>query len=119
MTALLRLLKAEPVATMAVVSALTGLAVLAGVPEDLCGAVAVLIGAVLAFPVRSNVRPEAQVAALVTEAAEQASTQVAKTLSVETVGAVGDLTEQAAGVVQSTVSVVTGDVLGPSSHRKK
>lgn len=101
MNQLLRVLKGEPVATMAIVSAVTGLAVIAGLDEKLCGAIGVLIGAILAFPVRSGVTPVASAVASTRAAAHDAAAQVASRLDDETAGAVGTITDHAAQLVDT------------------
>lgn len=96
MSGLLRLLKGEPVATMAIVTAAIGLATILGAPEKAMGAIAVLLGAVLAFPVRDAVAPVAAVVETTRKAAADAAAQVASRLDGETVGQVGVITDHAA-----------------------
>lgn len=99
---LLALLKAEPVATMAVVSAANGVLILFGVPKEPLGAVSILIGAILAFPVRSGVAPLQHVVQTANVAAEAAAKGVAEQLTPETVGGRGEITGAALGIATET-----------------
>lgn len=92
----MKLLKAEPVAVMAVLTAASGLAVLLGASKPLLGAIVTLIGALLAFPVRSAVAPVGKVA--------EVATQVAAQLDPVTVGLAGTVTDAAAGIVAAAVN---------------
>lgn len=113
------LIRAEPTRTMAVATVVLGWLALAGVPAEVVAGAGTILGLLIGGPVRSAVTPVSKVAGLVEQAAEQASAQTAKTLSAETVGEVGALTEEAAGVAQATAVAVAGQVLGPKSHRKQ
>jgi hypothetical protein len=96
----------------------------------LAGAVAALVGAVvgvfvknpalaaalggvfLAFlGVRQVVTPVTKAAEVATEAATTAATEVAKNLGDDAIGAVGEVTDTAQGIVNNTVDVVVGGVL--------
>lgn len=111
MSGLLRLLKGEPVATMAIVTAATGLAVIAGADEKLCGAIGVLIGAILAFPVRNVVTPVASAVETTRKAASDAAAQVASRLDDETAGQVGVITDHAAELVTTAADAAADAAL--------
>lgn len=96
---MLRLLKSEPVATMAIITAATGVAVILGASEAFCGSVAVLIGTILAFPVRNSVSPVGNVVSTTKAAAQDAARQVASVLTEQTAGKAGSITDTAERLV--------------------
>jgi hypothetical protein len=112
MSAVWRALRAEPVATMAVVTAAVGLAVVLGGPAKLMGGVEVLIGAVLAFPVRSGVVPAGKVAGAVADAASQAAQTAVREVGADTAGGVGEVTSTGLHVVGQAAQAATSRVLG-------
>lgn len=119
MNALLRLLKGEPVATMAIVTAATGLAVIAGLDEKLCGAAGVLIGAILAFPVRNVVTPVIAAVATTKAAAHDAAAQVASRLDGETAGQVGTITDHASQLVDTAADSAADAALRTLGVKRK
>lgn len=82
---LLNGLRAEPVATTGLVTAVLGLATILGLEPKLAGAIGTLIGALLAFPVRNAVWPQAHVV----DAVRTAADLTAESLGPETVGPAG------------------------------
>lgn len=91
-------LRGEPVASMAIVTAAIGVATILGAPEKVMGAIAILIGAILAFPIRSGVAPVAAVVTATRAAAVEAATAVAEQVNSHTAGPIGAITEEAAAV---------------------
>lgn len=106
-----RAVRAEPVATMAVVTAIVGLAIVLGAPAKVLGALEMLIGAVLAFPVRSGVMPTTKVARAVTKAATQAAETAVREVGADTVGRVGEVTNAGLHVVGEAAQLATTTVL--------
>lgn len=107
MSSVLRLAKGEPVATMAVVSAFFGVLTLLGVEPKFTGAVGVLIGAVLAFPVRDGVNTVATTVTAVREATQEAASTVASQLGEATIGEVGVLTGTGAAVATNAAALAS------------
>lgn len=88
---LMKLLKAEPVATTSIISAAIGLATILGAPEKVMGALGILLGALLAFPVRGTVTTVAKTVEVVAQASAMAAESTAAQLTPETVGALGSV----------------------------
>lgn len=91
---LLGSLKAEPVATMAIVTAAIGVATILGAPEKIMGAIAILIGALLAFPIRGSVTPTTTAATTVKVAAKAAANMALEQVNSHTAGPIGATTEE-------------------------
>lgn len=87
-------LHGEPVASMAIVTAAIGVATILGAPEKIMGAIAILIGALLAFPIRSGVTPVATAATTVKVAAKAAANMALEQVNSHTAGPIGATTEE-------------------------
>jgi hypothetical protein len=107
----LKLLKAEPVASMAVVTAVLAIFTLVGIPKGVTSAIGGLIAALLAFPVRNGVAPMSHVVKAVTAAASDAAVGVAAAIDTTTAGAAGVLTPAGGAVVNDVVDGVVGTAL--------
>ena len=121
MSGLWRALRAEPVATMAIVTAAVGLVIVLGGPEKLMGGIEVLIGAVLAFPVRSGVIPTGKVAGAVAGAAASAAETAVREVGKDTVGLVGEVTNTGLHVVGQAAQDATTtalDAIGITGRRR-
>lgn len=119
MTNLLRTLKGEPVATMAIVTATIGVATILGAPEKIMGSIAILIGALLAFPIRSGVTPVADAVTATKEAAAAAAANVAESLNSHSAGALGTITEEAAIVAATAADDASNTALKAIGVSKK
>ena len=97
---------------MAVITAVLGVLVLVGVNEKVSGSIGVLIGAILAFPVRSGVTPVATAVTLVKEAAGQAAEAVASGIDPKTAGPVGMVSNAAIQIVQDATADATAVAMG-------
>lgn len=105
MTKILMALKGESVATMAIVTAALGILTLTGVMDQkLSGAIAVLVGAILAFPVRGIVTPVTTAVGMATQAAQTAAETVAKQIDAPTAGVAGQITDAAVDLVKTAVA---------------
>lgn len=96
----------EPAATATVISWAAGaVCALAGHPEfsGVLGAVGLLF-----LGIRSQVVPKGKAAEVTNQAATTAALEVAKNLTSETAGAVGEVTGAAAGVVDEALQLVAG-----------
>lgn len=111
MKSLLSGLRAEPVATMAVVTAALGIAVFFGLDEKLSGLIGVLIGAVLAFPVRSGVTPNATAVKATQDAATEAALATANQLDAVTAGVKGIATEAGQGIAANVADIAANSAL--------
>lgn len=113
------MLRGEPVATMAVVTAVLGVLTLVGISTNVTGPVGILIGAVLAFPVRSAVAPVGKVAATVRAVAQDAAATAAASLDRTTVGLTGEVTAAASTIVSEAASLASNlalNDLGVGKH---
>jgi hypothetical protein len=107
-----RLLDTEPHVTGQVVAAALGLVVTLGldIPAPVQAALVTLVVATVTWWSRGYVTPEARAIRREVVAAEEAATRTALELGKDTVGAVGDITEDALEVVGDVVDEVTGTV---------
>lgn len=112
-------LRAEPVATMAIVSAAIGVAVIAGAPNEIMGALGVLAGAILAFPVRGAVSPLASVVKTTRTAALDAAAQVASRLDPETAGTAGTITDHAVQLADTAADTAADAALRAAGIKRK
>lgn len=119
MTGLLKLLKGEPVATMAVVTAIGAVLALFGIPAPVFAGIAGVIAAVLAFPVRNIVAPVAAVVETTRAAALDAAAQVASRLDAATAGQVGTITDHAAQLVDTAADSAADAALRSLGVKRK
>lgn len=115
---LVKILKGEPVATMSVVTAFIGVLALLGIPKEVTGPIVILIGAVLAFPVRSNVAPLTHVVSAVRAVAENAASGTAAALDKSTVGLTGEVTASATSIVSEAASLASNLALADIGVKK-
>ena len=115
----IKLLKAEPVATMAVVTAFIGVLALVGVPKEVTGPIGILIGAILAFPVRGTVNTVAKTVEATTAAATNAAVKVAENLTSTTAGVAGQVTALGEAVVTDAIADTATQVLNGLGFSRK
>jgi antitoxin (DNA-binding transcriptional repressor) of toxin-antitoxin stability system len=114
-----KLFRSEPVATMAVVTAVLGVLTLVGVSKTATGPIGILIGAILAFPVRSGVTPNATVVQVAKTAAQAAATTVAGTIDTASAGVAGTITEAGAAIADIATTDVVNSVLKDAGFSRK
>lgn len=124
MSNVLRLIRGEPVSFQGVVVAGVGLAILLGLPEKIGGGIAVFIGAVVTWLVRSQVNTVAKTIQMTTEVATAAASETAKQLTDETVGQLGRVTDPATQVVARAVEDAVATTLSDNgfsnpAHKKQ
>jgi hypothetical protein len=119
MSSILGLIRAEPVSFNGVIVAATGLAILLGLPEEIGGAIAVFIGAVVTWLIRSQVNTVAKTVQATTEAATAAAAETAKQLTDETVGPLGRVSDTATQVVARASEDAVANTLTDLGFKQK